>query len=381
MVVQATITEPTDTRLEARRTRYRRRDTMRRVSIQQRHRTCGAATRNGAAFVDVSEMGDGSRHGSVRGLVTCSSIWCCPVCGSHIRAERARELSQGVQQFEADGGTFLFLTLTLRHHQGDRLVDLIDAIYDTWAHVRRSRGWRARRDRLGIVGYVRSFEVTYGVNGWHPHAHMLLFVGRDLSRDEFDDLDAWLTSAWIKRLRKIGRDGLPERAADLRRVTDVAGSAERVAGYTVKGETVHLEVTRVDLKSGRASLTPQQLLDAAGDGDARAIRLWREYEEATKGRRAIEWSRGLRALVGLADERPDEEITADHVADSTDVVSTETVAVLTSEEWRAIATTGQTFELLEAACGRGDRHLFDVVRDALHEWHHRRRRERPPDAP
>lgn len=346
---------------------------MRRVSQQLRHRTCGGYTRDGAAFIDVSTKSDGSTHGSVRGLLTCSSIWCCPVCGQHIRAERARDLAQGVRQFEADGGTFLFLTLTLRHERTDGLAGLIEDLYATWARVRRSRGWRDRRDRLGIIGLVRAIEVTYGVNGWHPHMHLLLFVGGTIGEDALRDLDSYLSSAWIEGLRRIDRDGLPGLATDLRRVTDTQGSAERVAGYTVKGETVHLEVARTDLKSGRGSITPHQLLDAAADGDARAIALWREYEEATKGRRAIEWSRGLRALVGLEDERPDDEITADQVADSIDVVSTETVAVLTSEEWRAIAATGRTWDLLEAACGRGDLHLFELVRDALDEWHRRRR--------
>jgi hypothetical protein len=69
------------------------------------------------------------------------------------------------------------------------------------------------------------------------------------------------------------------------------------------------ELARHDLKRGRAgSVMPFELLDR---DDARSRALWVEYVEVTRGRRAIFWSKGLRALLGLDVERTDDEVMAD----------------------------------------------------------------------
>lgn len=347
------------------------------VAKQQRHQTCGRAARGDAVFIDVSTRADGSKHAAARGLVSCSSVWCCPVCSAHIRAERAAELEDGVAQFREDGGSLLFLTLTLQHARGDDLADLLAALYSSWRRVQQSSGWRTRRERLGLVGFVRSLEVTYSNRaGWHPHVHVLLFVGGSLSVTEVDELRDWITGQWIKHLGRIGRIAMEGPGVDLRRVTDTSTAAERIAGYTVKGESIALEVARSDLKRGRLeSVTPLQILDAAGDGEAWAVRAWQEYEAATKGRRAIEWSRGLRALVGLCDERTDEQITEDAVANEAEVVETETVAVLSANEWVAVSANRTAVLLLEVAEGlHPDLDLYEVVAEAMERWNERRRR-------
>lgn len=323
-------------------------------------------------FLDVATREDGSRHGSARGLVSCSSVWCCPVCSAHIRTERAQDLARGVENFRADGGALVFVTLTLRHDRDDDLAALLDVLYDTWRRVQRQRGWQARRDRLGIVGFVRALEVTRSQrSGWHPHIHVLLFLGSEPSEVELEELRHWLSSAWIARLRRIGRDALEGPAVDVRAVTHDQQSLERIAGYTVKGETIHLEMARTDLKGGRGiSITPTQLLDAAADGETWAVRAWQEYEEATHRRRAVEWSRGLRNLVGLGDERSDEDITDDQLADSLDVVSTETVGVLSALEWSAVASAGVSWELLQVVADGGD--WTGLVRSCLDRWRAKR---------
>src|SRR5690606_13717726 len=43
-------------------------------------------------------------------------------------------------------------------------------------------------------------------------------------------------------------------------------------------------------------LHPPELLELAACGEAKFVRLWMEYEQATKGWQAIRWSNGLRSL-------------------------------------------------------------------------------------
>jgi hypothetical protein len=56
------------------------------------------------------------------------------------------------------------------------------------------------------------------------------------------------------------------------------------------------------------SKTPFDILWAAANmPDAYWWQLWREYETATRGRRMLGWSRGLRDRVGIIAEDPDPE--------------------------------------------------------------------------
>jgi hypothetical protein len=50
--------------------------------------------------------------------------------------------------------------------------------------------------------------------------------------------------------------------------------------------------------------TPFQLLEMYGEGDEEAGRLFEEYSAAFHGRAQLQWSRGLRALLGLTEDEP-----------------------------------------------------------------------------
>jgi hypothetical protein len=117
---------------------------------------------------------------------------------------------------------------------------------------------------------------------------------------------------------------------------DQAGrGASALAGYLAKvqdtydqARSVGAEMTRGDLKRARKnSRTPFELLDQAAAGNARARRLWQEYERATAGVRCIEASRGLLAGLDVEDQADD-----DLAAAAEPVV----VLVLRDDEWRAV---------------------------------------------
>src|SRR5581483_5873488 len=62
----------------------------------------------------------------------------------------------------------------------------------------------------------------------------------------------------------------------------------------------------------KTSETPWEILERAmTDGDAAALELWHEYEQATRGCRALVWSPGLRATLGAGQEITDEEAATD----------------------------------------------------------------------
>lgn len=253
----------------------------------------------------VGIMHDGSRPAGYSGIERCGSIWACPHCAAVIRAGRAAEIEQAVKYHQETGGSVVFFTGTLRHHQGDQLEVTMDAILEGWRKLTAGRPWKRIKEKYQVSGYIRSIEVTYGGNGWHPHAHVLLFLDADINADQVEELRPTLYELWARAVERAGGKPPTERGLDLQKLDD---DGKLLAKYLAKvqdekqGWSVGAEMTRADVKQGRGgSITPFQLLDDHPDYDEQErARLWREFYQVSKGRRAITWSRGLKArcLIG-----------------------------------------------------------------------------------
>lgn len=260
--------------------------------------------------------GDGTAHWS--GLERCASIWACPVCSAVVRAERAAEIQQAVERHQASGGSLVFVTLTMRHGLDDALAVTLNAAIKAWQNLLRNQAWEKFKDRYGVDGYVRAVEVTHGhENGWHPHVHALFFVNRPLTDDEAEQWRSSMFDRWSRYVVKYG-GGMPTalRGVDVRPAdkdgTVVAQYLSKIqeAPPEPKRQAIGHELARSDMKTGRGrhGRMPFELLDSTSKRDAA---LWVEYVEATKGRRAITWSKGLRERLELDVERTDEQVIQD----------------------------------------------------------------------
>lgn len=61
------------------------------------------------------------------------------------------------------------------------------------------------------------------------------------------------------------------------------------------------------------------------------LAVWEEWERASRGRRQLTWSRSMRTLADLADERTDEENAAEEVGSAADGL-----VLLPWDTWRAV---------------------------------------------
>ena len=259
------------------------------------------------AVGDVVRVGigaDASHH--ISGVKRCGSPWVCPVCAPTVRERRAAEIDLACAEWVRRGGSVYFMTATVPHSHVDSLTDTLGLLTSMWSEASSGRSWATWRKANGVVGVIRSVEITYGDrNGWHPHIHALLFVAPGVVFD-----GAGLALRWRGRFdaHGIGGKWVPHVSADVRPV-DMRDRSE-IGGYLAKvqgGWGAGLELARGDLKRG--GVTADQLLELASTGQSCWVELWAEYERATKGRRFIVWSRGLRAEVGV-DGISDEEAAA-----------------------------------------------------------------------
>lgn len=292
-----------------------RRSQLWRVSNVKGIRKCGR-TPIGAVTVRHGEHGAG-----FGGVATCGSVWACPVCSAKILHTRQEDVRAAVAAHLADpalGRQLAMATLTIRHRAGDPLQTLWNAVSKAWAAVTSGKVWQAERDRYGLAGWLRVVEVTEGRNGWHVHVHALLFLDRaDTPAGQVTprEIDAWTGSMFGRWSRAVQRLDL---AAPLPRAQDVHlvhGEAEPLAAYFTKAtdlgiaQAVALEFTRSATKTSRSSSSrsPWGILDGVMTGDIDELSRWHEYERASRGRRQMTWSRGLRDRLELAPEISDEE--------------------------------------------------------------------------
>lgn len=207
---------------------------------------------------------------------------------------------------------------------------------------------------LGSIGEVYGLEVTYGRNGWHPHGHQLLFIRTGTA----EDIKARLFPLWAAEVdrAKLGVAVLEAFGVEL--IASREDAAE-VARYMAKGPegtrwSVADEMARAPSKiAASGGATPFELLRiyherdrvaaaAAGVTPEGASDLFREYANATQGKPALRWTKGLRDQLGLGAERTDQEL-AEQAGEG------ELLGVIPLSDWVRVVRAGLRGDVLEIA--------------------------------
>lgn len=345
--------------------RYERRAFLWGASALPRLRNCGRAP-----WAEVIWLRFRDGVAGWHGLQHCGSVWSCPVCSSRIRFTRSREVAAVLARAVEDGHPLGFVTLTMRHHRGQSLIDLWDAAAAAWRRASQGRQWRRVVGSV-VTGVVRVWEVTYGANGWHVHVHAVV-VMEPGQAGAFDGVAAGMYERWSAGLQAAGLDAPLLRGQDWHVVEGEAGHIE-LAWYVLKVSEPEVVGRALGFElgysmSGRAqsvlaTRTPFHLLDEVRLlGDADSFDAWLEYESGSRGRRQIGWSKALRERFGVApDDRTDEEIAREEVGTEAD----NEVGMTADRSWRVfIEHAYRQWALLDLREESG----LDAVLDALRLW-------------
>ena len=301
-----------------------------------------------------SPSGKSAHYG---GVCVCGSIWMCPVCAAKISERRRKELSQGVTNWFEKNGHALLVTFTLRHNSSDALQTLLEALRASFRAFKSGRIYKDLSVRHNIAGSVTALEVTHGVNGWHPHLHMLVFVpaGVQLGKLTHD-----LKTRWSQVVKRHGQEASYKYGVDVRAARQDIGDYVAKFGREPKWTTAH-ELAKAVSKKGRAGgRSALDLLAAyAFDDDQNAGSLWRLYAITMTGRNHLTWSRGLRSLLDITlEEKTDLELATEH--EEIAVV----LASLTHHQWRIVLGNDARAELLNVASS-GDASLVHSFLQSL----------------
>lgn len=232
----------------------------------------------------------------------CGSVWTCPVCAKQITEKRRNELSQAVEKWKAKGGHVRLLTLTFSHSKNQPLKFLLYGFQKAIKRFYETTSIQSLFRKYGIKHKIKSLEVTYGQNGWHPHHHILLLCDSDIDLSVIRD---FMAEHWIKCCVKSGLDSPSmEHGLDIR-------DGSYADKYVSKWGIEH-EMTKGNVKKGRnGGFSPFDLLNYsrvdAVINDRSCSSLWQEFAIAMKGQRQLVWSRGLKKLLEI-EEKTDAEL-------------------------------------------------------------------------
>lgn len=273
------------------------------------------------------------------GLITCGSVWDCPVCAAKISARRAEEIQGAIEKWYSMGGTVAMITYTIRHNLGDSLKSIANTMTDAIRFVHSGAPYARIKDKYKISGSISATEVLYNVkNGWHYHKHQVIFIeGNQLNNQDLQD---WITKRYNRYLLSNGFSSLDGIGV----VVSEIESIDNISGYVNKWGLQN-ELTAYDKKSG-SGFTPFELLDDPAFKDR-----WLEYSVTMYARRRITWSNGLRKLLDLGAEIPDEDLIEE--IEATEVVIIDDVV------WAFIVKNNMRATLLD---------MVEVSRDDFLLW-------------
>lgn len=398
---------------------------------EKHHRTCTCnrfLTGNTAQVLYSREH----KKASIGGTMCCANSRTCLVCGQKINIRKANEMRQGFNEAIAQGLHVSMLTFTAPHNAGDSLVELIgsnleghcktivdsdglrkaisdvsnvalgelddktNTVLDEILPKKKAKAKKKRvkktgilgalsdfwtgnsctkfKKKYGILGNIRSFEVRYGVHGWHPHFHIIIFSEKPLpltkriKNTSYMQPEAKQDKAWLSILNRwrnlCVKNGLSEPSKygmDIQQggkadgyITKFGSDNELLETRDKKKITWDMadEMTKGNMKTGKkGSLTPWDFLDiikenedlviSSGSGKNGDVILKRitvndakdkflEYARAMYRVNLIKWSKYLRRDLGMNEEKSDQEILEEEEA------SCDILCHLTPSEWRFI---------------------------------------------
>jgi hypothetical protein len=258
-------------------------------------------------------------------------------------------VARALEQAKALGLKVRLVTPTVPHGLGDDVAVIVDRMSAAFTRLWQGKAGVQLREELGLFGFIRALEVTYGANGFHPHFHVLMFYHPNQTTDE-----KW--QKLPKRWQTVAlRSGLPEPSIERGCQID---DGSKAAQYVAKGVWgLESEVTKGHVKKGkRGSRTPFDLLREYLKGNKQSGAIWRAYALAFEGRRQLYWSNGLKKLLAIADLN-DEEI-----SNKPDDEKSLLLAVITDDQWQMIYRRHMESAVLDLA-----EHSVDALRRFL-EW-------------
>lgn len=210
--------------------------------------------------------------------VACGNRWSCPLCSPYLLKKSRQRIERSLQSVPS----VAYMTFTVGDEPGHARAGSLDSILKTWSAAFSTGSWMSDyRDRTGLVGWVRSVEVTFTDGRLHPHIHAAFLFSSNRASEPIDPLiQRWLESA--------GRAGFRASFEAQKGYYVPRGERrERIAFYLCEQNAIR------EAREGKGRTPGDLLHNVAATGDADDLLHLLGFHEAVAGKRKISTSRGF----------------------------------------------------------------------------------------
>jgi hypothetical protein len=275
------------------------------------------------AQIELVRRGDNPCY--YQGVHTCGSAWACPMCSPALAAEKAELLRL---MHEKIPNKAVMITYTIQHNRGDKLDMQLDQLALSIRHARNGR--RLARYRKLCLGYIRAYEILYGLNGWHSHFHEINYLHEGANEKNLVDTIMTDYKNSLVTCGKIVKD-----------ITCHLKPWHGDTDYLTNNWTIGDELVRGDKKTVSAGINILSIIDRAttGEGDYYG-KLYNEYLRATHRRKLTNISKSLSRYQQAAQRLIDDEI------EKKKLLPLESLAVIPADEYAVYAgIRGMRYEI------------------------------------
>lgn len=208
----------------------------------------------------------------------CGNRWSCPLCSPQLLAKSQHQIERLLQSVPV----VVYLTFTVADEPGPPRAGSLDSILKTWSAAFSTGSWMSDfRVRSGLVGWVRTIEVTFPEGGFHPHIHAAFLFSEGKRGNSLEALlQRWLVSADRAGFRASYR---AQKGYYVARGKD----REKVSSYLCEQNAIR------ESRNGKGRTPGDLLHSVAATDDADDLGLLLGFHEAVAGRRKISTSRGF----------------------------------------------------------------------------------------
>ena len=241
------------------------------INSEHRVQYCGKIFLKEVPLVTVKHSG---KTRFFHGVTRCGSVWICPVCSFRLQIRRQNEIAEYIERQKKMERKMYFLTLTVRHFKKQTLQEVLKKVKNAWNELGKAR---QHKPLFKIIEYIATVEITYTYdkNGWHPHYHILLteIVNEDIS----------------KMIKKFIEDWCVITGATKKNQKFKQANNKELAKYIAKWD-IAKELSQSFRKNKNKGVTYWQMLKEPDQYKKQIA----EYGKATKGRRTLQQSKGIK---------------------------------------------------------------------------------------
>ena len=213
---------------------------------------CGRTPRKFSEYIDLVRGSKGKVFFS--GLQHCAGYWVCPICVYKIEEQRVNDIYDTLMEYRSNGFNINMVTLTIPHYKSESLKSNMDLLIKMFDSVRKHRDLRKY-----TVQFLRSLEIKYGKNGFHPHLH-IVFPIEDHSEDYFKIFN----NLWLEQLKKNDKKVVPEYAYHKVKWDD---KLDTLKDYLCKWDIGDEVVKGMRKKGHLNNFTPFEILELIANGE------------------------------------------------------------------------------------------------------------------